>query len=52
MGSNNCKNYRGDDIAMEEANRKIRKMWCMNSDRHDNIKKEGDTETSLLNFKT
>jgi hypothetical protein len=35
---------------MEEASRKTRKVWCPNSDRHDNMEKERDTETSLLNF--
>jgi hypothetical protein len=35
---------------MEKANRKTRKAWCPNSDGHDNMEKERDTEASLLNF--
>jgi anaerobic ribonucleoside-triphosphate reductase len=50
MGSNNSKNCHGCGIAMEEASRKTRKAWCPNSDRHDNVEKEKDIKTSLLNF--
>jgi hypothetical protein len=35
---------------MEEASRETRKAWFPNSDWHNNIEKERDTEISLLNF--